>query len=184
MASKDELELKIEKERQKLEKMKRQLAAKKKAESEKKRKEDAHNKILLGANVLSVLGRDYIPGDELRLLNFLKAQDKRGKYFTDAMKVTVAELMNMDGFDPDTVVGVIQIKQDNTELDSGQHQLKELANKNVSIIKFESGKDMATIWVRKNAPSNPAHPEFNHPSPVTTNFVPGQVQVNKVDSDN
>ena len=56
------------------------------AENKKKlRKLDAHNKIVMGGVVRSVLGRDFEEGDDRRLLYFLKMQERNGHYFTRAM---------------------------------------------------------------------------------------------------
>lgn len=56
------------------------------AENKKKlRQLDAHNKIVMGGVVRSVLGRDFEEGDDRRLLNFLKMQERNGHYFTKAM---------------------------------------------------------------------------------------------------
>ena len=61
---------------------KQKLIAKHKEEE---RKRDAHEKILLGGAVLSILGRPYIEGDEKQLKAFLEKQERNGKYFTSAM---------------------------------------------------------------------------------------------------
>lgn len=74
------------KENQKLEELNRKLKAKKSKIMEEKRRKDAHNKIVLGGAVLSVLGRDYKDGDENKLIAFLKSQNERGNYFNDAMR--------------------------------------------------------------------------------------------------
>lgn len=80
-----------EKEKQKMEELKRKLAAQKTRVQNEKRKEDAHNKIVLGGAVLSVLGREYQPGDEQKLIAFLKSQNDRGNYFTNAMNFEKSE---------------------------------------------------------------------------------------------
>ena len=72
----------LEKKQQDLKAEKQKLIAKHKEEE---RKRDAHEKILLGGAVLSVLGRPYIEGDEKRLQEFLEKQERNGKYFTSAM---------------------------------------------------------------------------------------------------
>ncbi len=46
---------------------------------------DAHNKIVMGGVIRSVLGRDFEEGDDRRLLYFLKMQERNGHYFTKAM---------------------------------------------------------------------------------------------------
>ena len=56
------------------------------AENKKKRRQlDAHNKIVMGGVVRSVLGRDFEEGDDRRLFYFLKMQERNGHYFTKAM---------------------------------------------------------------------------------------------------
>ncbi len=56
------------------------------AENKKKiRSLDAHNKIVMGGVVRSVLGRDFEEGDDRRLLYFLRRQERNGNYFTRAM---------------------------------------------------------------------------------------------------
>lgn len=72
----------LEKKQAELKEEKKKLIAQHKKDE---RKKDAHNKILLGATVLSVLGRSYIDGDEKRLMDFLAKQERNGKYFTSAM---------------------------------------------------------------------------------------------------
>ena len=46
---------------------------------------DAHNKIVMGGVIRSVLGRDFEEGDDRRLRSFLKMQERNGHYFTKAM---------------------------------------------------------------------------------------------------
>ena len=46
---------------------------------------DAHNKIVMGGVIRSVLGREFEEGDDRRLLYFLKMQERNGHYFTKAM---------------------------------------------------------------------------------------------------
>ena len=56
------------------------------AENKKKlRQLDAHNKIVMGGVIRSVLGREFEEGDDRRLLYFLKMQERNGHYFTKAM---------------------------------------------------------------------------------------------------
>ena len=56
------------------------------AENKKKlRQLDAHNKIVMGGVIRSVLGRDFEEGDDRRLLSFLRMQERNGHYFTKAM---------------------------------------------------------------------------------------------------
>lgn len=80
-----DLEQKEENNKKKMQQIRAKAARQAKASSAKERKEDAHNKIVLGGAVLKVLGRNYQPGDESRLIAFLEGQQKRGNYFTDAM---------------------------------------------------------------------------------------------------
>lgn len=42
--------------------------------------------IEIGASVESVLGREFKDGDIIRLMNFLKAQERSGRYFSKAME--------------------------------------------------------------------------------------------------
>ena len=63
-------------------------ASEKRLEAENKKKQrqlDAHNKIVMGGVIRSVLGRDFDEGDDRRLFNFLKMQERNGHYFTKAM---------------------------------------------------------------------------------------------------
>ena len=63
-------------------------ASEKRLEAENKKKlrqMDAHNKIVMGGVIRSVLGRDFEEGDDRRLLYFLKMQERNGHYFTKAM---------------------------------------------------------------------------------------------------
>lgn len=72
----------LEKKQAELKEEKKKLLTKYK---EDKRKKDTHNKILLGATVLSILGRPYADGDENRLRAFLEGQEGRGRFFSNAM---------------------------------------------------------------------------------------------------
>ena len=77
--------LQIEKTEQQIQRM---IAKKKRLEDKvrkKSRREDAHEKIVIGGVVRSVLGRDFEEGDDRRLLYFLKMQERNGHYFTKAM---------------------------------------------------------------------------------------------------
>ncbi|MBR1740521.1 MAG: DUF3847 domain-containing protein [Lachnospiraceae bacterium] len=60
----------------------RQLEKKKKEEERKAR---THRLITIGGVVGSVLGRDFVDGDDMRLMNFLKQQERNGSYFSKAM---------------------------------------------------------------------------------------------------
>ena len=71
-----------------IEKANQLQAQKKLLEKQKKeadRKARTKRLIEIGASVESVLGRDFRDGDNIRLMNFLKAQERNGKYFTKAM---------------------------------------------------------------------------------------------------
>lgn len=72
----------LEKKQAELKEAKKKLIAQ---HTKEERKKDTHNKIVLGATVLSVLGRTYIDGDEKRLIEFLKGQEERGGFFSSAM---------------------------------------------------------------------------------------------------
>lgn len=71
--------------KQRKERLEKQIANKQRSISNATRKQDAHQKILLGGAVLSILGRAYAEGDEGRLIAFLKSQEERGQYFSKAM---------------------------------------------------------------------------------------------------
>lgn len=69
-------------------------AQKKQLEKQKKeaeRKERTHRLIQIGGVVESVLGRSFSEGDDMRLMNFLKMQERNGKYFSKAMNREVSE---------------------------------------------------------------------------------------------
>ena len=57
-----------------------------KQKKEADRKARTKRLIEIGASVESVLGRDFKDGDIIRLMNFLKAQERNGRYFTKAME--------------------------------------------------------------------------------------------------
>ena len=72
-----------------LEKANQLQAQKKQLEKQKKdadRKARTKRLIEIGASVESVLDREFKDGDNLRLMNFLKAQERNGKYFSKAME--------------------------------------------------------------------------------------------------
>lgn len=55
-------------------------------QSQEERKKRTKHLIEIGGAVYSVLGDNFQEGDVERLIEFLKAQDSRGKYFTNAMR--------------------------------------------------------------------------------------------------
>lgn len=61
----------------------KQLERRRKEEERKKR---TRRLIEIGGSVESVLGREFVDGDIIRLMNFLKDQNARGGYFTAAMQ--------------------------------------------------------------------------------------------------
>ncbi|MBO6241567.1 MAG: DUF3847 domain-containing protein [Butyrivibrio sp.] len=72
-----------------LEKADQLKAQKKMLEKQKKeadRKARTKRLIEIGGTVESVLGREFTDDDKIRLMNFLKAQERNGKYFTKAME--------------------------------------------------------------------------------------------------
>ena len=72
-----------------IEKANQLQAQKKLLEKQKKeadRKARTKRLIEIGASVESVLGRDFRDGDNIRLMNFLKSQERNGKYFSKAME--------------------------------------------------------------------------------------------------
>ena len=93
MASKRSLEERIrekdERMQKALEKAKQYEAQKKQLEQRQKeadRKARAHRLIEIGAAAESVLGREFVTGDIERFLNFLKAQERNGSFYTKAMQ--------------------------------------------------------------------------------------------------
>ena len=89
----EEIQKMLEKTNQ-LKAQKRALEQKKKAEERKSRN---HHMIQIGGAVMSVLGRDFIDGDDLRILNFLKGQERNGGYFTKAMNKDLPIASNGEG---------------------------------------------------------------------------------------
>ena len=92
MASKRSYEERIrekdERMQQLLLKAKQYEAQKKQLEKQQKEAEHkarTHRLITIGGVVESVLGRPFAEGDNLRLMNFLKTQERNGGYFTKAM---------------------------------------------------------------------------------------------------
>ena len=77
----DEIQKLLERANQ-LKAQKRQLEQRKKAEDRKAR---THSLIVIGGVVASVLNRDFVDGDDMRLMNFLKQQERNGNYFSKAM---------------------------------------------------------------------------------------------------
>ena len=77
----DEIQKLLERASQ-LKAQKRQLEQRKKAEDHKAR---THSLIVIGGVVSSVLNRDFVDGDDMRLMNFLKQQERNGNYFSKAM---------------------------------------------------------------------------------------------------
>ena len=66
----------------------KQLERRRKEEERKKR---TRRLIEIGGSVESVLGREFVDGDIIRLMNFLKDQNARGGYFTAAMQNSAPE---------------------------------------------------------------------------------------------
>lgn len=56
-----------------------------KRKKEEERRARTHRLITIGGVVGSVLGRDFVEGDDMRLMNFLKQQERNGSYFSKAM---------------------------------------------------------------------------------------------------
>ncbi|SDW15429.1 Conjugal transfer protein TraD [Lachnospiraceae bacterium KHCPX20] len=73
----------------KQEQLKAQERALKKRQSEDERKRRTRRLIELGGIVESVLGRPTTDDDKLRLMNFLKKQERNGSFFTKAMNEVV-----------------------------------------------------------------------------------------------
>ena len=92
MTKEERLEKEIAKENKSMERISQSImrirASEKRLETENKKKLrqlDAHNKIVMGGVIRSVLGRNFEEGDDRRLLFFLKMQERNGHYFTKAM---------------------------------------------------------------------------------------------------
>ncbi len=92
MTKEERLEREIAKDNKSIERISQSImrirASEKRLEAENKKKlrqMDAHNKIVMGGVIRSVLGRDFEEGDDRRLLYFLKMQERNGHYFTKAM---------------------------------------------------------------------------------------------------
>ena len=92
MATKRTIEERIqekdERMQQFLTKAKQYEAQKKQLEKQQKeaeRKARTHRLIMIGGVVESVLDREFVEGDDVRLMNFLKMQERNGNYFTNAM---------------------------------------------------------------------------------------------------
>lgn len=101
----------------------RQLEKRKKEEERKAR---THKLITMGGVVSSVLGRDFAEGDDMRLMNFLKQQERNGSYFSKAMNKGA----------PDTA------KKSNGQADS-KHTSDNADNGNTGLLEAENGSDTA-----------------------------------------
>ena len=102
---------------------KRQLEQRKKAEDRKAR---THSLIVIGGVVSSVLNRDFVEGDDMRLMNFLKQQERNGNYFSKAMNKGA----------PDTA------KKSDGQAGS-QHTSDNADNDNAGLQETENGSDTA-----------------------------------------
>ena len=92
MTKEERLEREIAKDNKSIERISQSImrirASEKRLDAENKKKLrqlDAHNKIVMGGVIRSVLGRDFEEGDDRRLRSFLKMQERNGHYFTKAM---------------------------------------------------------------------------------------------------
>ncbi len=92
MTKEERLEKEIAKDNKSIERLSQSImrirASEKRLEAENKKKlrqMDAHNKIVMGGVIRSVLGREFEEGDDRRLLYFLKMQERNGHYFTKVM---------------------------------------------------------------------------------------------------
>lgn len=79
-----------------LQKKKEQLIAQEKAmkkrHAEEERKKRTRRLIEIGGIVESVLGRDTVDEDKIKLLNFLKKQEVNGNFFTKAMNTNTTQI--------------------------------------------------------------------------------------------
>ena len=101
----------------------RQLEKRKKEEERKAR---THRLITIGGVVSFVLGRDFVEGDDIRLMNFLKQQERNGSYFSKAMNKGA----------PDTA------KKSDGQADS-EHTSDNADNDNAGLQETENGSDTA-----------------------------------------
>ena len=101
----------------------RQLEKRKKEEERKAR---THRLITIGGVVSFVLGRDFVEGDDIRLMNFLKQQERNGSYFSKAMNKGA----------PDTA------KKSDGQAGS-QHTSDNADNDNAGLQETENGSDTA-----------------------------------------
>ena len=101
----------------------RQLEKRKKEEERKAR---THRLITIGGVVSSVLGRDFVEGDDIRLMNYLKQQERNGSYFSKAMNKGA----------PDTA------KKSDGQAGS-QHTSDNADNDNAGLQETENGSDTA-----------------------------------------
>lgn len=134
MASKKTLEERINEKNEQLQKalvtakqyeaQVKQLERRRKEEDRKRR---TRRLIEIGGSVESVLGRPFVEGDIIRLMNFLKDQNARGGYFTSAMQDTAS-----DGAET-TVTEVAEQKPRSHSLNDKLREMQERASG------FESG---------------------------------------------
>lgn len=126
MASKRSYEERIrekdERMQQLLLKAKQYEAQKKQLEKQQKeadRKARTHRLITIGGVVESVLGRTFAEGDDLRLMNFLKTQERNGGYFTKAMNKDLPAGTRVQEGKPTAQMPDVQIKA-GQEMDGGE----------------------------------------------------------------
>ena len=67
-----------------------------KRKKEEERKARTHRLIVIGGVVASVLDRDFVDGDDMRLMNFLKQQERNGSFFSKAMNKGVPDTANKE----------------------------------------------------------------------------------------
>jgi hypothetical protein len=89
MATKKTFDERIEYIKEKQEKLKAQEKELRKRKSEEERKKRTRRLIEMGGIIESVLGRETEDEDKIRLLHFLKMQEKNGGYFTKAMNMNL-----------------------------------------------------------------------------------------------
>jgi len=82
---KKKVEQRISELQEKQKQLKAQERKLKAQQSAQERKERTHHLIEIGGAVYSVLSDDYREGDADKLIAFLKQQDQRGNYFSNAM---------------------------------------------------------------------------------------------------
>ena len=81
----DEKDEEIRKAMERLKQIQNQKRDLEKQQREKERKERTRRLIIIGGIAEKALGREFIPGDEVRFEKYLYGQEARGRYYSNAM---------------------------------------------------------------------------------------------------